>query len=61
MMVEHNTRSQKSILSHVMRPMPTVACSVPHTSETNVLAAAIMPLESPSRNLRHDGSHESPV
>lgn len=48
-------------ISHVMRPMPTVPCSVPHTSATNVFEAVIMPLNSPSRNLRPNGNHESAV
>lgn len=40
--------------SLVTTPMPTVSCSLPHTSETRVLDAAVMPLSSPIRNLGVD-------
>ena len=43
-------------ISHVRRPMPTVSCSAPHTSETNAFEAANMPSNSPSRNLGRKGS-----
>lgn len=36
--------------------MPTVSCSVPHTSETNVLHVTVMAFSNPSRNLKSNDS-----
>ena len=48
--------SMKALLflgySLVTTPMPTVSCSLPHTSETSVFDATIMPFNSPVKNLR---------
>ena len=58
-MAVQKTSVRKTLLSnisHVSRPIPTVSCSAPHTSETIFFEAVIMPLNSPSRNLGPEGN-----